>query len=203
MPSLVERRHQETRAAIAEAAVELFTERGFAETTMDEVAEAAGVSRRTAYRHFPSKDDLVFEHPRRWLEHFNAVVAETAPGETRRDLCRRGVVAVGELIQAHSSAVVAAYAVMLSSPALRGRNGRAEEEWYDRYIELLRPTDPLDTDRSLQAAVVAGALVGTTKTLVGVWAAAQPDADMGAMTRAALDQLDPIWPAWLADTPAS
>jgi AcrR family transcriptional regulator len=201
MPNLVARRHQQTRAAIAEAAVALFTERGFADTTMEEVAEAAGVSRRTAYRHFPSKDDLVFEHPRRWLEHFNAEVARPQPGETLRDQCRRGVVAVGELIQAHAAAVVAAYSVMLASPTLRGRNGRAEEEWYDRYIELLTPAEPVDAERSLQVAVVAGALVGTTKTLVGVWAAAQPNAHMGDMVRAALDQLDPVWPDWLADTP--
>ena len=42
-----------------------------------------------------------------------------------------------------------------------------------------------------------GTLVGTTTMLVAVWAAAQPDADMVAMTGAVLDQLDPIWPDWL------
>ena len=67
MPNLTERRHEQTRTEIADAAVRLFLERGFTETTMDDVAAAAGVSRRTAYRHFPSKDDLVFEQPRRWL----------------------------------------------------------------------------------------------------------------------------------------
>jgi AcrR family transcriptional regulator len=202
MPNLIERRHEQTRAAIAEAAVALFTDRGFAETTMEDVAEAAGVSRRTAYRHFPSKDDLVFELPRRWLEHFNTFVADPQPGETLRDLCRRGLLAVGQLIQAHAAAIVAAYSVMLATPSLRGRNGRTEDEWFERYIQLLTPAEPLDTGRSLQIAVVAGALVGTTKTLVAVWAASQPEADMRAMTEAALDQLDPIWPDWLAHTPA-
>jgi len=202
MPNLVERRHEQTRATIAESAVALFTEQGFAETTMEQVAEAAGVSRRTAYRHFPSKDDLVFEHPRRWLAHFNACVAEPEPGETLRELCRRGLIAVGALIQAHAPAIVAAYSVMLTSPSLRGRNGRTEDEWLARYIELLSPAEPLDARRSLEVAVVAGALVGTTKMLVAVWAASQPEGDMAAMTRAVLDQLDPIWPNWLANTPA-
>ncbi|MDQ1424746.1 MAG: hypothetical protein QOD72_2244 [Acidimicrobiaceae bacterium] len=202
MPNLIERRHEQTRAAIAEVAVALFTARGFAETTMEDVAEAAGVSRRTAYRHFPSKDDLVFEHPRRWLEHFNDHAADPQPGENLRDLCRRGLLAVGQHIQAHASAIVAAYAVMLTSPTLRGRNGRTEDEWFARYIQLLTPAQPLDAARSLQIAVVAGALVGTTKMLVAVWATSQPGADIGAMTRAVLDQLDPIWPDWLARTPA-
>ena len=109
MPTLIERRHEETRAAIADAAVALFAARGFAETTMGEVAEAAGVSRRTAYRHFPSKDDLVFEQARRWLLHFNDHIAEIVPGETQRERCRRGLLAVGRLIQAHAESIAAAY----------------------------------------------------------------------------------------------
>lgn len=197
MPTLIERRHQETRTAIADAAVALFIERGFVETTMDDVALAAGVSRRTAYRHFPSKDDLVFEQPRRWLVHFNTQVAARRPGETPRQLCRRGLLAVAQVIQANAESVLSSYSVLLATPSLRGRNGQIEDAWFERYLELLTPTRPLGPARSLQIATVAGALVGTTTMLVAMWAAAQPDADMVAMTSAVLDQLDPIWPDWL------
>src|SRR5947207_2169408 len=139
MPNLTERRHQQTRTAIADAAVALFLERGFVETTMEDVAAVAGVSRRTAYRHFPSKDDLVFEHPRRWLEHFNAAVARRQPGETVRQVCRRAVVAVAELIQQNAESVLSAYSVYAQTPSLRGGNGRLEDEWFVRYVELLTP----------------------------------------------------------------
>jgi AcrR family transcriptional regulator len=201
MPTLIERRHEQTRAAIADAAVALFAERGFAETTMGDVADAAGVSRRTVYRHFPSKDDLVFEHPRRWLEHFNREIGQLRAGESQRERCRRGLVAVAQLIQAHAGPITAAYNVMLATPSLRGYNGRTEDEWFERYMELFTPPGPIEPQRALQIATVAGSLVGTTKALVGVWAAGQPEADMEAMTRAALDQLDPIWPDWLAQAP--
>jgi AcrR family transcriptional regulator len=197
MPTLIERRHQQTRTAIADAAVALFIEWGFTETTMDDIAEAVGVSRRTAYRHFPSKDDLVFEQPRLWLAHFNAQVAVRQTDETLRQTCRRGLLAVAELIQANAESVLSAYSVFLATPSLRGRNGRAEDEWFERYIELFTPSRRLGPARSLQVATVAGALVGTTRMLVAAWAAAQPDADMVAMTSAVLDQLDPIWPDWL------
>jgi hypothetical protein len=93
--------------------------------------------------------------------------------------------------------VLSAYSVFLATPSLRGRNGRAEDEWFERYIELFTPSRRLGPARSLQVATVAGALVGTTRMLVAAWAAAQPDADMVAMTSAVLDQLDPIWPDWL------
>lgn len=202
MPSLVERRHAETRTQIADAAVRLFIERGFAETTMDDVAEAAGVSRRTVYRHFPSKDDLVFEQPRRWLQHFNATIADPTPEETPCQRCRRGLLAVGQLIQATATSVLPAYSIYVATPSLRGGNGRIQDEWFERYLQLLNPGPQPSPQELLQVGTVAGALVGTTTMLVALWAALQPDADMVTLTTAALDQLDPIWPAWLK-TPSS
>jgi len=197
MPSLTERRHEQTRATIADAAVALFRQRGYAVTTMEDVAAAAGVSRRTAYRHFPNKDDLVFEHPRRWLAHFNTTVAARRPDETMHQLCRRGVLAVAALIEADATSVLDAFSVYSATPALRGRNGRTEDEWFVRYVELLTPPGRVGRDRRLQVATIAAALVGATTMLVAEWAAGRPRADMVAMTTAVLDQLDPIWPAWL------
>jgi AcrR family transcriptional regulator len=50
------------RARIAEAALELFAGRGYAETTIDQIAAAAGVGRRTVFRHFPTKEAILFDH---------------------------------------------------------------------------------------------------------------------------------------------
>lgn len=196
MSTLTERRHRETRGRIADIALSLFLERGFAETTMADIAAEAGVSRRTAYRHFPSKDELVFEQPQRWLRCFDAEVSERAPGESMHDLCCRGVMAVARLIQDNAASVLAGFTVYTATPSLRGRNGRAEDEWFERYVALLTPTGH-DPELMLPIATVAGSLVGTTKALVALWALTQPDADMVAMTKDALDQLDPIWPDWL------
>ena len=201
LPNLTERRHEQTRAEIADVAVALFLERGFAETTMDDVAEAAGVSRRTAYRHFPSKDDLVFEQPRRWLAHFDHEIAIHRPEEDRRELCRRGLLAVSQLIQDNAGPIARAFQVMVATPSLRGYNGRTEDEWYERYLDLFTPPGRITAARAVEIATVAGALVGTTKALVPTWVARQPHADMVTMARAALEQLDPIWPAWLAGAP--
>ena len=48
------------RARVEQAALELFTRRGFDEVTSDEVADAAGISRRTFFRYFPTKADAVW-----------------------------------------------------------------------------------------------------------------------------------------------
>jgi AcrR family transcriptional regulator len=52
----------QTRARIAQAALELFVTQGYAETTIEQVAEAAGVGRRTVFRHFPTKGAMLFDH---------------------------------------------------------------------------------------------------------------------------------------------
>lgn len=48
----------EKRCAIFDAAIECFSKEGFEQTSMDTVAQIAGVSKRTVYNHFPSKDEL-------------------------------------------------------------------------------------------------------------------------------------------------
>jgi AcrR family transcriptional regulator len=53
------RKQQFVRDAIWDAAIDLFSQRGFDETTVEEIAQAAGVSRRTFFRYFSSKSDLM------------------------------------------------------------------------------------------------------------------------------------------------
>ena len=60
MAGLRERKKRATRAAIHHAAMRLFAERGYAGTTIDDVASLADVSRATVFSYFPTKEDLVF-----------------------------------------------------------------------------------------------------------------------------------------------
>ena len=57
---LRERKKRATRIAIRDAAMRLFDDQGFAGTTMDQIAEAADVSRATVFTYFPTKEEIVF-----------------------------------------------------------------------------------------------------------------------------------------------
>lgn len=59
-PTLMERQRQGVAEAIVRAAIELFTRDGFEATTVDAIAEEAGCSRRTFYRYFSCKEDVMF-----------------------------------------------------------------------------------------------------------------------------------------------
>lgn len=213
MSELTEKRNRETRSDIVDAAIALFRGRGFGETSMEQIADAAGVSRRTVYRHFPTKDELVFEHPRRWFETMEAALATRGPDESTRDLYRRSLLQVAATIQATAESVLAAYSVLVATPSLGSRHSTSDALWMGRCAELIaadlsihpeasaeneadgRAEDGAGDAAFFQAGVAAGALVGATNAVIALWAAGQPTADIVPLTEAALDQIDSIWPA--------
>jgi AcrR family transcriptional regulator len=67
--------------ALGSAAERLFLTRGFEETTVEQIARAAGVSRRTFFRYFESKEDVLAEHAERLGEQFYAALAARPAGE--------------------------------------------------------------------------------------------------------------------------
>jgi AcrR family transcriptional regulator len=61
VPGLRERKKLQTRQLIADTAARLFVERGFDAVTVDEIAEAAEVARKTVFNYFPTKEDLALD----------------------------------------------------------------------------------------------------------------------------------------------
>ncbi len=88
MPGLRERKKAATRLAIRDAGMRLFDERGFGGTTVDDIAEAAGVSRATVFTYFPTKEEIVFGDAASAVEGLAArlrerdepTIAASAPG---------------------------------------------------------------------------------------------------------------------------
>lgn len=90
---LRERKKRETRARIIESALDLFSDQGFARTTIPEVAAAADVSPRTISSYFPVKEDLLFDVATETFDRLEAEVARRAPTENFAAALRRWLVA--------------------------------------------------------------------------------------------------------------
>ncbi|MEU9125561.1 helix-turn-helix domain-containing protein [Streptomyces sp. NPDC048506] len=77
-----ERKKAQTRQALADAAMRLFTEHGFDNVGVREVAEAADVSLSTLFKHFPSKEALVFDLDADVESALVAAVRDRAPDQS-------------------------------------------------------------------------------------------------------------------------
>src|SRR5271168_3353643 len=83
-----ERRKRRTRQAIQTAALELFAERGYRETTINDIAARADVAARTVTLHFPAKEELLFEAEPFTLESLSQRLAARRPDESALDALR-------------------------------------------------------------------------------------------------------------------
>lgn len=79
-PSLRERKRAEAKAKVAEIAIALFAERGFAAVSVDEICAAAEVAPRSFFRYFPAKSDVLLEPTREIGERLDALLA-AAPSD--------------------------------------------------------------------------------------------------------------------------
>ena len=87
-PGLRERKKQQTRDAIARAAARLFAERGYDETTLAEIAEAADVAPRTIFAYFESKEDILFSEESILLDELRRRLDERPADATTVDALR-------------------------------------------------------------------------------------------------------------------
>lgn len=80
--SLRERKKRRTRQEISDVATTLFVVRGFDEVTVSEIAEIVGVSEKTVFNYFPTKESLVFDRTDETIERLVAALRTRDPGES-------------------------------------------------------------------------------------------------------------------------
>jgi AcrR family transcriptional regulator len=163
--SLRERKKQQTRLAIAEAARHLFSERGFDAVTVAEVAREADVSEGTVFNYFPTKEDLFYSPMEAFEVDLVTAVAERKSGESVAAAFRRFVLESSAGLADRAELIATAVRILSASPALQAR----EREVTAQYTGALAESIAEETGKpreDVEAAVVASALMGAQRTLV-------------------------------------
>jgi AcrR family transcriptional regulator len=166
---LRERKKQRTRQLLSETARRLFSERGFEQVSVAEIAREADVSEQTVFNYFPSKEDLVYSGLETFESQLLAAVSDRGVGQTVIAafgdfiLEPRGLLATED--DAAADELIAMTRMIAASPALLAR----EQQIFARYTDTLARLIAAETgaragDRRPQ--VVANALIGVHRALI-------------------------------------
>lgn len=184
-----ERNTRERREALVTAAYALFGEKGFAATTMDDVAARAGLSRRTAFRYFASKEDLVFPSRAERLDTLRALLV-AREGETPFETVRRACLALARHYQDDRAQLLAQFRVVEVEPALVARELH-HDRLSEHAIEEAFLASGRDTSRARRRARVrASAVVGAVRATLREWLEGGAEADLVRLGRETFAELE-------------
>jgi len=124
------------RAQVAEQAVRLFDERGFDATTVDDVAEAVGISPRSFFRYFATKEDAVVGDP---IPYGRGIATDLAARPTDEDPWVSLRAALQPLVRGvDTDQGLITMRVVMSAPSLRARHLEKHLAWGRMFEDVLR-----------------------------------------------------------------
>ncbi|MFE2995750.1 TetR family transcriptional regulator [Nocardia sp. NPDC059246] len=175
------------RTEIAEQAIELFDQRGFDRTTVDDIAEATEISPRTFFRYFTSKEEVIFGDLLPLGEAVRDALAARPPQEPCWQALRASLDVFVELAEADIPKALRTTRVASSTPGLRARNLEKHNDW----AEFLTPLAESRIDNSLDTHTAAKALVHSALACLDValnaWAAGEGSKQLGELLDVAFE----------------
>jgi AcrR family transcriptional regulator len=141
----------EARRRLQQAALELYRERGFDQTTTAEIAARAGVNERTFFRHFPDKREVLFDGEAALRTALTQAVAEAPDGLQPLEILLRAFREVGRILADNRSFSAPRLEVIAATPALRERELAKHASLTEAVAEALRQRDVADRLAGLAA----------------------------------------------------
>lgn len=180
-----------SRAELERRALELFAERGFATTTVDDIAAAAGIGRRTFFRYFASKNDAVWGEFDRSLLALRDALATVDPEQSLHDALREAVLASNRFDPAEVPRHRQRIALILKVPALQAHSTLRYAAWRQVIADFAGARLGQAPD-ALLPQLVAHSCLAAALTAYELWLSS-PDRDLSQLLDDALRALDGGW----------
>ncbi|NUR03113.1 MAG: TetR family transcriptional regulator [Streptomyces sp.] len=200
METLRERKKQRTRDALLRAAVELFTTRGYEQTTVDDIAEAVDVSQRTFFRYFAGKEEAALALQELAVARFVEAVRERPADEAPMAALRHAVLEGWDTLHEIIEAVVPVelylrmHRVIESTPVLLAAHLRRHEETEDTIARVLAEREGLDVDADPRPRLAVAVFGGVMRVTERQWSTGE-DFSVEAMRALTISYLEQVGPA--------
>ena len=189
-PGLRERRKALTAAELEAAAYRLFGERGFDAVTVDDIAAEADVSRRTFFRYFASKEDVLLADHFVQLARLREAMASRPADEPIVTALRNALLSLTSDFEERKDMIVTRARLMRDTPSLQARSLVHQKLWEDAMQEMVAARLGVDPVKDLRPGVVSAATLAAMRVAFTNWLADDCDGDLIGLTTEALDFLE-------------
>ncbi|MCZ1011041.1 TetR family transcriptional regulator [Streptomyces lydicus] len=179
--TLAQRKRQLVSDELTEAALQLLAQKGFEAVTVDEIVATAGVSKRTFFRYFASKEDVVVRFLADLGTGMHAELAARPVEEPPSAALRHAVSAPLAACADHSERALRVVQLILRTPALNARFLERQAQWRDDLTAALAHRLGLTPETDLYPRLAAGMALSAFDAVLQRWS----DSD-GAQDPAAL-----------------
>jgi AcrR family transcriptional regulator len=182
---LRERKRAETHARIQAEAIHLFLERGFETTTLDDIAEAAGVSRRSLFHYFESKEEIVLSSRTDFPRIIAEAIGQRPPGEPLLEMVENALI---DTATRYGSTQTRDLSRMIRDTPTLSAGEQAKYEHVERALAKALADRKDLPEIDTECRVTAATAIGILKLAVEAWIAGD-DSSPEEYFRAAFDAL--------------
>ena len=192
--------HATTHSHLSQIALKLFLDRGFEQTTVDEIAKEAGISRRTLFRYFQTKNDLPWGDFQALLEGMRSRLAHAENDAPIIDVLRSAVIEFNRFPDDELTMHRSRMWLLLNVPTLRAHSTLRYAEWRQVIAEFVaNRLGALPSDLTPQT--IAGACLGISLAAYEQWLERE-DANLVELFDVAFSSAEAIFGTVEARSPA-
>jgi AcrR family transcriptional regulator len=210
MAGLRARKKEKGRWALVRTALRLFEERGFEQTTVEAIAEAADTSPRTFFRYFGSKKDVILVDSARKLALIDECLSTARPDEPILDTLQRVWAKLADVYLSDVDVTLATYRLSRSEPGLAAQLLSFQTQWSHALARAISVQLGVDASDDLRPEIIASTSQAVLRSAFNRWAEAGCPgparevvfagfASIGPALRVVLEQLEPATPSRTAE----
>src|SRR6516165_5957692 len=183
-----DRRRTKLAAQIERTALSLFVKRGISAVTVDEIADAVDISRRTFFRYFASKEDLLLGDRQPYDDSLARVVAKEQPSQSAVRMLRDILVEMSHEVEAEADTARLRLELFRKYPEEMSGAFAQQRAWNSTFTEMVAQRMGLDHSYDMRPALIVGVMMSAANVALHNWFVRGARQPLHELVETALDQ---------------